>query len=147
METCIIKSVGRPSSELLANAVAKPHHSEHLFPRFPGICYLSDMRIFRLVVRKMWESARKFFPGLIVMFIVFLLMRGVSGTIEAMKLQLATFVTSLLGQGDGLSAVVVQTLPLAIAAGIAAFAVRAKLLTFDSPWSFVGIATINVRRG
>lgn len=100
------------------------------------------MEVTGILLRQLWGGVRKILPGLTVLVIVFLLMRGVNGTIEALKLQIATLTTSLMGTGDGLSGVILQTLPLAIASGVVLFAIRAEWLTFESPWSFVGIAAI-----
>ena len=60
---------------------------------------------------------KEFVPGLIVLVVVLVLLRGVGGTIDALRLQLVTLANSFLGTGDGLVPVLLQTLPLALAAG------------------------------
>ncbi len=62
------------------------------------------------------RAMRKCLPGLVVLSTVLVLLRGPSGTVDAIQLQLTTFVASFLGAGDGLGAVVLHTLPLAVAA-------------------------------
>ena len=57
------------------------------------------------------QAVRTHLPGVLVLALVLILLRGPSGTIEALRVQLATFVGSFLGTGDGLGAVVLHTLP------------------------------------
>ena len=95
-----------------------------------------------ILLTEAWRSFRKVLPGLTVLIVVFVLLRGVTGTVDAVKLQLVTFLASFMGSGDGLAGVLVHTLPLAIAAAVATFAVKSRMLTFESPWSCVGLACI-----
>lgn len=81
-------------------------------------------------------------PGLTVLLVVMLLLRGFSGTLEASKLQTLTLLTSFLGAGEGLGGVIIHTLPLAIAAAVVTFAITARMITFESPMPFVAVALI-----
>lgn len=81
-------------------------------------------------------------PGLTVLLVVMLLLRGFAGTLEAAKLQTLTLLTSFLGAGEGLGGVIIHTLPLAIAAAVVTFAITARMITFESPMSCVAVALI-----
>lgn len=85
---------------------------------------------------------KEFVPGLIVLVVVLVLLRGVGGTIDALRLQLVTLANSFLGTGDGLVPVLLQTLPLALAAGCCMFLIARRILTFESFGSVVGMAVI-----
>lgn len=84
----------------------------------------------------------RYLPGLTVLAVVMILLRGLTGSVEAIKLQTATLSTSFLGAGDGMIAVLVHTLPLTIAAAIATFAIASRMITFESSLSIVGLAGI-----
>lgn len=81
-------------------------------------------------------------PGFLVLMAVLILLRGPKGTLNALVLQVTTLLSSFLGTGDGLGAVVVHTLPLAGAAAIATLLIARKVLTFESFGSFVALASI-----
>ena len=81
-------------------------------------------------------------PSIAVMVAILLLLRGVQETSVALRLQLATFARSFFGGSDELLLVALHTLPLALSAGIAVFAIARKWITFESLWSVVAIASI-----
>ena len=89
----------------------------------------------------------RYLPGLTVLAVVMILLRGLTGSVEAIKLQLVTLATSFLGGGDGMAGVLVHTMPLAIAAAIATFAIANRMITFESSWSIVGLAGIVIAAG
>jgi hypothetical protein len=80
--------------------------------------------------------------GLIVLAVVMILLRGLSGSVEAIKLQIVTLARSFLNEGDGMAGVLVHTLPLAIAAAVATFAIASLMITFESHLSILGLAGI-----
>lgn len=81
--------------------------------------------------RHAWKPPR-WAPGLAVMLAVLLLLRGVTGTAEALRLQLTTFMVSFVGGPDTIALVVWHTLPLGIAAAAITYAVAADWLKFES---------------
>ena len=136
------RGLNRPENTHTPSRQNQQPTQQKVFPCAPGIWYSAGMHTIRILLSELWRSVRKMIPRLTVLVTVFVLLRGVTGTADAVRLQFETLATSLLGTGDGLTGVLVQTLPLAIAAAVATFAVRAELLTFESPWSFVGLAGI-----
>lgn len=81
-------------------------------------------------------------PGLTVLVVVLVLLRGITGTRDAIGHQIETLVSSFLGTGDGLGEVLLHTLPLAIAAAVATFAISRRMLTFESFGSVFVLACI-----
>ncbi|MCA9175044.1 MAG: hypothetical protein KDB14_11230 [Planctomycetales bacterium] len=90
------------------------------------------------------QPIRKALPGVSVLLGVLVLLRGVGGTIVALRLQAATFVESFFGDSSALTIVMLHTLPLAIAAGMATFCVARGWLRFESSGSFVALALMIV---
>lgn len=88
------------------------------------------------------RALKRALPGVMVFVTVLVLLRGFEGTAGAIRLQVSTFAKSFLGGGDELIHVLLHTLPLAAAAGIAAFAISSRWLKFDSGWSIVALAGI-----
>jgi hypothetical protein len=106
------------------------------------LCYETQMNSIRHRLQSWLEGLVKRLPGLIVLAVVLMLLRGPFGTIEAIRLQLTTLIGSFLGPGDGLGAVVLHTLPLAVAAAVATFLMARRILTFQSFASVVGLSLI-----
>ena len=84
----------------------------------------------------------KAIPSLLVLVVVMILLRGFSGAATALRLQAATFVSSFFGGGDEFIRVLLHTTPLALAAGVATFAIASRWIRFESLWSFVILAGI-----
>ncbi|MEM7474009.1 MAG: hypothetical protein AAF483_03395, partial [Planctomycetota bacterium] len=84
----------------------------------------------------------KYAKSLSVLVVVLLLLRGPIGTWDALVLQVQTLLGSFLGTGDGLSLVVLHTLPLAGSVAIVTILVAREVLTFESFGSVVGLSII-----
>jgi len=81
-------------------------------------------------------------PGGLVFVAIMLLLRGYDGTVDALRQQVLLFAHSFLGGEDSLMPLLLHTLPLAIATAIAAFAISAGWIRFDSVWSLVALGVI-----
>lgn len=81
-------------------------------------------------------------PGLVVLLVVLVLLRGFGGAWETVCVQVRTLAASLLGGPDTVGAVVWHTLPLGLAAAGIAFAVAAGWMRFESFGSVVAAALI-----
>ena len=104
--------------------------------------YFGVMSVIEMLLGDVRRAAIKTAPSLAVILAVMLLLRGFWGSVAAIKLQLAMLAGSLLGAGDGLTGVLLHTLPLAIAAGLATFAIASGTLKFESFTSIVVLACI-----
>ena len=70
-----------------------------------------------LIVDELRASLLRILPAATVLLSVMVLLRGISGSIHAIKLQLVTLATSFLGAEEGMVGVLLHTLPLAIRRG------------------------------
>lgn len=85
------------------------------------------------------EKLRKALPGVLVLVTVLVLVQGVRGAAAVLWRQLTTLVESVFGGADALTVVLLHTAPLALSAGIAAFAVGRRWLTFESAQSVLAL--------
>ena len=117
------------------------HRCNWLCPRKGG-CVIAGCVSDTRPIDRFRKFLREFVPGLTVLVVVLILLRGVGGTVDAMRLQLITLANSFLGTGDGLAPVLLLTLPLALSAGVCTFLIARSVLTFESFGSVVGMAVI-----
>lgn len=92
--------------------------------------------------RDEWAAIKRALPSVTVLVIVLLLLRGVTGTCAALWLQVTTLAQSFLGGGDTLAAVLLHTLPLAIAAAAASFLIFGGWIKFEGVGSFLVLAIL-----
>ncbi len=85
---------------------------------------------------------RQAVPGALVFVTVLLLLRGYDGTVSVLARQASMLAESFLGGPDVLLPLLLHTLPLALAAAIAAFAISAGWIRFESIWSVVFLSGI-----
>lgn len=83
-------------------------------------------------------------PGALIFVVVLLLLRGYHGTVYALERQGSMLLESFLGGPDALVPLLLHTLPLAIAAAVAAFSIAAGWIRFESIWSIVSLGVIVV---
>ena len=96
----------------------------------------------KFIIDELRNPLQRFLPGATVVLIVMLLLRGFSGSVQAIKLQMVTLATSFLGGDDGMVGVLLHTLPLALAASVATFAIARRMIRFESPLSILALALI-----
>lgn len=80
---------------------------------------------------------RQALPGALVLVVVLLLLRGYDGTLHVLSRQASMLAESFFGGPDVVLPVLLHTLPLALAAAVAAFAVSARWIRFESMWSII----------
>lgn len=93
-------------------------------------------------LREELRVLRRAVPGALVLVVVLLLLRGYDGTIYVLSRQVSMLAESFLGGPDVVVPVLLHTLPLALAAGVATFAVSAGWIRFESVWSVIVLSGI-----
>ena len=102
------------------------------------------MIVLKILASEAGTLFKRVWPALLVMLVVMLLLRGVSGTFEAIQIQLAAAFTCVFGHADGddVAGVIAHTLPLAFSAALVTFVLARRWLTVDSWMSVVILSGI-----
>ena len=138
----------REKINTLAGILASQHrqleaiHNGFPLPPTAITCYQLRMFSLKLIIDDLRNPLKQFLPGATVVLIVMFLLRGVSGSVQAIKLQIVTLATSFLGGDDGMIGVLLHTIPLALAASVATFAIARRMIRFESPLSILALALI-----
>jgi len=85
---------------------------------------------------------RQAIPSALVFVAVLFLLRGYDGTVYALGRQVSMLAETFLGGSEVLVPVLLHTLPLALAAGVASFAIAARWIRFEGMWSIIVLGGI-----
>ncbi len=93
-------------------------------------------------IRKTGTKIKSTVPGLTVLVLILILLKGFYGALDVLHHQAQALVVSFIGVEDGLGELIIQTIPLVLAAAFCTFAIARRMLPFDSFASVVAIALI-----